>query len=154
MELPPEVQRHLAAYTSNAGIKARRGDRFLGRERTVGDEMRRCVCGLCVQTRGAPQTSCTLFAEGGARVVERQQTELCKPVCISRNSISMMQRVIRSLLRGVAALRENPDGFIRVSLQREEAVDVTPETPPSSEPYLFDADFFDGELQGSFFLLA
>ena len=113
--------------------------------------MRRCVCGLCAQTHGAPRTSCTLLTDGELRVVERHQTELCKPICISKGSVSLLQRLIRSLLRGVAALGAHTDSFIRLSLQREDGADVTHDTPPSSEPYVFDADFFDGELQGSFF---
>ena len=86
------------------------------------------------------------------KLVERRQTELCKPVCISKSSVRMLQRMIRGLLRAVAAKRTGgDDGFLRVSLQREDSSTFHSGAPPSRQPYLFDVDYFDGNLQGSFF---
>ena len=85
------------------------------------------------------------------RLVERRQTELCKPVCISKSSVRMLQRLIRALLQAVAAKRTGDDGFIRLSLQQEGSSTVRRGAPPSRQPYLFDVDFFDGNLEGTFF---
>ena len=148
-DLPKRIQKDIASYTMGAGIRAHKGDRFLGSGRGgIGDEMRRCVCGLCVSTGSQPQTTCTLFEDdvNGARVVQRRQTELCKPVCISKSSVSMIQRMIRSLLMGIAARRTSDEGFLRISLKR-------PYTRERGEQrYLFDIDFFDETLQGACFV--
>ena len=153
MDLDSALQRHIGSYTYEAGINdARRGDHFLGSGRSIRNEMRKCVCGLCVSTDGASQSRCTMFTEGGMRLVERRQTELCKPVCISKSSVRMLQRMIRALLRAVAAKRTGgDDGFLRVSLQREDSSTFHSGAPPSRQPYIFDVDYFDGNLQGSFF---
>ena len=64
----------------------------------------------------------------------------------------MLQRLIRALLRAVAAKRTGgDDGFLRVSLQREDSSTFHNGAPSSRQPYLFDVDYFDGNLQGSFF---
>ena len=149
MDLPSGVQRHVGSYTPAAGLKLRRGDWFLGNGRDIGDDMRRCVCGLCVSNDGTSQSRCAMFNDGETRIVERRQTELCKPVCISRSSVRMLQRLIRGLLQTVAAHRTSDEGFIRISLQREDSSKI--HGAPSQQPYLFDVDFFDGRLQGSFF---
>ena len=83
--------------------------------------------------------------------MERRQTELCKPVCIWKSSVRMLQRLIRALLQAVAAKRTGDDGFVRISLQQEDSSTFRSGAPPSRQPYLFDVDFFDGNLQGSFF---
>ena len=147
MDIPSSVQRHIGSYTPGAGVKTRKGDRFLGSGRNIGDDMRRCVCGLCVSTDGASQTRCTMFTDRGMKIVERQQTELCKPVCISKSSVRMIQRLIRSMIQALSF----PEGFLRISLQKEDSSTVRSGAPPSRQPYLFDVDFFDGNLQGSFF---
>ena len=130
-------------------MQARKGDRFLGSGRgSISAEMRRCVCGLCVSTGNQPQTTCTLFEDddSGARLVQRSQTELCKPVCVSKSSVSLLQRMIRSLLMGIAARRTSDEGFLRISLKR-------PYTRERGEQrYLFDIEFFDGTLQGACFV--
>ena len=70
MDLDSGLQRHIGSYTYEAGINdARRGDHFLGSGRTIRNEMRQCVCGLCVSTEGASQTRCTIFSEGGVKLV-------------------------------------------------------------------------------------
>ena len=56
----------------------------------------------------------------------------------------MIQRMIRSLLMGVSNKRTSHEGFLRISLQREAALGSRP------QPYIFDVDYFDGHLQGSF----
>ena len=147
--LPKSIQQHIASYTTEAGMQARKGDRFLGSGRgSISAEMRRCVCGLCVSTGNQPQTTCTLFEDddSGARLVQRSQTELCKPVCVSKSSVSLLQRMIRSLLMGIAARRTSDEGFLRISLKR-------PYTRERGEQrYLFDIEFFDGTLQGACFV--
>ena len=147
MDIPSSVQRHIGSYTSGAGVKTRKGDRFLGTGRNIGDDMRRCVCGLCISTDGASQTRCTMFTERGMKIVERQQTELCKPVCISKSSVRMIQRLIRSVIEALSF----PGGFLRISLQKEDSSTVRSGAPPSRQPYLLDIDFFDGNLEGTFF---
>ena len=134
MDIPSSVQRHIGSYTPGAGVKTRKGDRFLGSGRNIGDDMRRCVCGLCVSNDGASQSRCTMFTEGGMRFVERRQTELCKPVCISKSSVRMLQRLIRALLQAVAAKRTGDDGFIHISLQQADSSTVRSGAPPSRRP--------------------
>ena len=151
MYIPSSVQRHIGSYTSGAGVKTRKGDRLLGSGRNIGDDMRRCVCDLCVSTDGASQTRCTMFTDRGMKIVERQQTELCKPVCISKSSVRMIQRLIRSLIQAFSVRRTDHEGFLRISLQKEDSSTLHNGAPPSRQPYLFDVDFFDGNLQGSFF---
>ena len=80
-------------------------------------------------------------------MVERQQTELCKPVCISKSSVRMIQRLIRSVIEALSF----PGGFLRISLQQEDSSTVRSGAPPSRQPYLLDIDFFDGNLEGTFF---
>ena len=129
------LQRQIATYTPEAGLQVRRGDRFLGKQRGITDEMRNCICGLCVSTNAQPHTSCTLFDSDGATVVQRHQTELCKSVCLSRSCVSMLQRLIRGLLKKIAIRCTSTEGQIRLSLQRD----------VPSQPYVF-------ELLGSFFV--
>ena len=151
MDIPSSVQRHIGSYTPGAGLKTRKGDIFLGSGRNIGDDMRRCVCGLCVSTDGASQTRCTMFTDRGMKIVERQQTELCKPVCISKSSVRMIQRLIRSLIQAFSVRRTDHEGFLRISLQQEDSSTVRSGAPPSRQPYLLDIDFFDGNLEGTFF---
>ena len=146
MDIPSSVQRHIGSYTPGAGMKTRKGDVFLGSGRNIGDDMRRCVCGLCVSTDGASQTRCTMFTDRGMKIVERQQTELCKPVCISKSSVRMIQRLIRSLIQAFSVRRTEHEGFLRISLQKEDFSTVRSGAPPSRQPYLLDIDFFDGNL--------
>ena len=150
MDLHPGAQRDIAAYTTGAAIKARRGDLFLGSARRLGDEMRKCICGLCVSSDGPSQSQCTVFAEDGMKLVERKQTDICRPVCISKNSVRMIQRVIRSLLQAITARRTGRDSFLRISLQQEDSTTFRAGAPPSRKPYLFDVDYFDGQLEGVF----
>ena len=136
------LQRQIALYTPEAGFKLQRGDRLLGAQRGIAHEMQRCFCGLCVSTNSQPHTSCTLFDSDGATVVQRQQTELCKSVCLSRSCVSMLQRLIRGLLKKIAIRCTSAEGQIRLSVRRD----------VPSQPYVFEMDYFDGELLGSFFV--
>ena len=136
------LQRQIATYTPEAGLQVRRGDRFLGKQRGITDEMRNCICGLCVSTNAQPHATCTLFDSDGARVVQRQQTELCRSVCLSRSCVSMLQRLIRGLLKRVGRSCTSGEGQIRLSLQRD---------VPNAK-YIFEVEYFDEELLGSFFL--
>ena len=136
------LQRQIATYTPEAGLKLQRGDRFLGKQRGITDEMRNCICGLCVSTNAQPHATCTLFDSDGARVVQRQQTELCRSVCLSRSCVSMLQRLIRGLLKRVGRSCTSAEGQIRLSLQRD---------VPNAK-YIFEVEYFDEELLGSFFV--
>ena len=141
-DFPSALQRQIGLYTPEAGFKLQRGDRLLGAQRGIAHEMRNCICGLCVSTNSQPHTSCTLFDSDGATVVQRQQTELCKSVCLSRSCVSMLQRLIRGLLKKIAIRCTSTEGQIRLSLQRD----------VPSQPYVFEMDYFDSELLGSFFV--
>jgi len=152
MNLSSNIQRKVAEYTSGAGHKVRRGDKFLGSGRAISEEMRHCVCGLCISTGEKARKSCTLFDDysQGVRVVERHQTQVCKPVCIGKSSVSLIQRLVRTLLQSVASKRTATDGFLRISLQRSVQTRSGPER--SDRPYIFDIHFFDDQLTGSFFV--
>ena len=141
MDLPSVLQRQIAMYTPEGGLKLQRGDRFLGNQRGLHNEMRNCVCGLCVSTNVQPHASCTLFDADGGVVVRRHQTELCKSICLSRNCVSMLQRLIRGLLKMIAS-RSSVASDIRLTLQRD----------GPGQPYIFEVQYFDGELLGSFFI--
>ena len=140
MDLPAVLQRQIAMYTPEAGFKLQRGDRFLGSQRGINNEMRKCICGLCVSTNVQPHASCTLFDADGGVLVQRHQTELCKSICLSRNGVSMLERLIRGLLKKIAS-RSSVAGDIRLTLQRDGGHD-----------YLFQVDFFEGVLAGAFFI--
>ena len=140
MDLPSVLQRQIAMYTPEAGLKLRRGDRFLG-NREITHQIRNCICGLCVSTGAQTQTSCTLFDTDDGRVVRRQQTELCRSFCLARNCVSMLQKLIRGLLKKIAS-RSSVAGDIRLTLQRD----------GPGQPYIFEVQYFDGELLGSFFI--
>ena len=85
-------------------------------------------------------------------MVERRQTELCKPICLSTGAVGMIQRFVRSLLRDVAALCIPQQGghepTIHLTLQRDDLVYErgTPleELPVSSQPYVVDAMIVPG----------
>ena len=47
--------------------------------------------------------------------------------------------------------RTDHEGFLRISLQQEDSSTVHSGAPPSRQPYLLDIDFFDGNLEGTFF---
>ena len=81
------------------------------------------------------------------KIVERHQTELCKPVCISKSSVRVIHRLVRSVIQALSF----PEGFLRISLQKEDSSTFHNGAPPSRQPYLFDVDFFDGNLEGTFF---
>ena len=96
------------------------------------------------------------MADGGMKIVARKQTELCKPVCLSKSSIAMLQRFIRSMIRGIAHMQNGPDDrYIRITLQRDdatyEASAPESEMPPSTKPYVFDATYGNGGLDLTFF---
>ena len=140
MDLPSVLQRQIAMYTPEAGLKLRRGDRFLG-NREITHQIRNCICGLCVSTGAQTQTSSTLFDTDDGRVVRRQQTELCRSFCLARNCVSMLQKLIRGLLKKIAS-RSGVAGDIRLTLKRD----------GPGQPYIFEVQYFDRELLGSFFI--
>ena len=113
--------------------------------------MRQCVCGLCLRSAGSRSSQCTIFTEGGSALIERRQTELCKPICLSTGAVGMIQRFIRSLLRDVAALctpQQGREPAIHLTLQRDDCAyernTSLEELPASSQVYVVDAMFVPG----------
>ena len=156
MSVPTGVQRNIATFSTAGGVKARTGDKLFGDRRGISDEMQQCVCGLCVRTQNTPRTPCTLQADGGMRVVERTQTELCKTVGVSKSPLGMLMKLLRNLLRSVARMIPTQvRRLIRVSLQRDDASyqldDPETKRPRPTTPYIFDAMLSDGELDLAFF---
>ena len=141
MDLPEEVQRSVASYTVEGSRPVRKGDKLFGRDRRIAEN---CLCGLCVASE-AQASTCTLFGDGGARVVQRTKSEVCVPVCLSRSPIRMILKLIARLIP-VFLDRVPPQkrAFVRVTLQRGSRPDWT-------RPYVFDAlyDCGEGELQVS-----
>ena len=127
LDLPSMLQRQIALYTPAAGLKLQKGDRFLGDQRGISNAMRNCICALCVSTDPQPHATCTLLDSDEPRRVRRQQTELCKSICLSRGGMSMLQRLIRGLLKKIGSRCKSADAHIRVSLQKD----------APSEPYIY-----------------
>ena len=102
-DLPGEVQRHVATFALEGGSReVRNGDRFLGSDRNVLHEQRRCKCGLCVSTDGPSTSSSCILVDGGLRAVRREKTtEICLVVCQSRYPLRMILKFIAGLLRAV-----------------------------------------------------
>ena len=143
-KVPYNVQRHMATYTAEASEKARSGQRFLGKQRDISEQQNRCLCGICARTRNTPREQCTLFRDGDVALVQRQQTELCKPVCISRSPTRMLGRFIKHLLLRVSKHATTPVSRIFLTLQRDDSVEVGVR-PMSTQPYLFKATYLGGE---------
>ena len=150
-----DLQRQMAAYAVEAGKQVQQRGLFGSDRAAVADEQRQCVCGLCVRDESMPRTRCSLFTDGGAAVVVREQKEICRPVCISTSSVRMLQRLIRTLLRDIAAAAGSDEGPFRLSLQRDDASYErgTPprDMPASRQTYMFDLQFLMDDLHVSFF---
>ena len=129
-KLSRSVQHHLATFATEGGQKVRRGNRFLGRERDIRDEQHKCVCGICVRTRNIPREKCTLFRDGDFTLVQRQQTELCRPVCMSRSPLRMLGRFIGHLLSRLPKQATSPIHQLMLTLQRNDSVELR--DPPVS----------------------
>ena len=142
--IPVNVQRHIAGFATEAGEQVRSGGRFLGRERDIRDEQHKCVCGICVRTRNQPREKCTLFREDGVALVQRQQTELCRPVCMSRSPLRMLGRFIGHLLSRLSKLATSPIHRLMLTLQRDDSVELR-DPPVSTYPYFFKATYLGGE---------
>ena len=142
--IPVNVQRHIAGFTKEAGAQVRSGGRFLGGERDLREEQNKCVCGICVRTRNVPREKCTLFRDGDVTLVERQQTDLCKPVCMSRSPLRMLGRFIGHLLSRLSKLATSPIHRLALTLQRDDSIELR-EPPVSTFPYLFSATYLGGE---------
>ena len=143
-KLSRNVQHHIATFAPEVGEKVRRGNRFLGRERDIRDEQNKCVCGICVRTRNQPREKCTLFREDGVALVARQQTELCRPVCMSRSPLRMLGRFIGHLLTRLSKQATSPIHRLMLTLQRDDSVELS-DRPVSTFPYLFKATYLGGE---------
>ena len=138
-DLPAEVQRTVASYSWEGSRPVRKGSKLFGSDRRIAEN---CICGLCVSSSEAPSKTCTLFDDGGARVVQRTTSETCLPVCLSRSPIRMVLKLIARLLPVfLDRVPTQQRTFVRVALQRGSRPDWT-------RPYLFDAlyDVFTGEL--------
>ena len=150
---PFNVQHKIATFAPEGREIVRSGFRFLGRERGVREEQNKCVCGICVRTRNLPRESCTLFRDGDVTLVERQQTELCRPVCMSRSPLRMLGRFIGHLLSRLSKLATSPIHRLMLTLQRDDSVELR-DRPVSTYPYLFKATYLagaDSELELLFF---
>ena len=142
-DLPVDVQRRVASFTTEGGKEVRRGDAMFGRGRGLRKEQRKCVCALCVSMDAGDR--CSLFEDdGGVRLVKRTSAaELCLPVCMSRDPLRMLLRFIRVVLREVVArIPEDLLQFVHITLQR---VDST-----HTRPYVVDALFDGDELELDF----
>ena len=142
--IPVNVQRRIAGFATEAGEQVRSGGRFLGRERDLRDEQNKCVCGICVRTRNIPRETCTLFRDGDVTLVQRQQTELCRPVCMSRSPLRMLGRFIGHLLSRLSKKATSPITRLMLTLQRDDSVELS-DRPVSTFPYLFKATYLGGE---------
>ena len=101
------------------------------------------MCGICVRTRNQPREKCTLFREDGVALVARQQTELCRPVCMSRSPLRMLGRFICHLLTRLSKHATSPIHRLMLTLQRDDSVELS--VPVSTFPYLFKATYLGGE---------
>jgi len=116
------------------------------------DRQRQCnICGICLSnTRAAGQ--CTLFDDPNPMLTTRDQTPLCKAMCIGRQPLRMLTKLLRNLIAGVYEHIQDRDGcMLRVSLQR----DLTDNDDINSRwarPYVFHATFFDDFLELSLML--
>ena len=77
-------------------------------------------------------------------LVARQQTELCRPVCMSRSPLRMFARFIGHLLSRLSKLATSPIHRLALTLQRDDSVELR-EPPVSTFPYLFSATYLGGE---------
>ena len=151
--VPVNVQHHIATFAPEAGEKVRSGLKFLGRERDIRDDQKKCVCGICVRTRNMPREKCTVFREDGVTLVKRKQTELCKPVCMSRSPLRMLGKFISHLLARLSEVATSQIDQMMVTLQRDDSVELG-DRPMSTHPYLFKASYVGGrfsELELLFF---
>ena len=142
--IPVSVQRRMAGFGPEGGEAVRRGDRFLGRDRDIREEQNNCLCGICVRTRNIPREKCTLFRDGDLKLVQRQQTELCKPVCMSRSPTRMLGRFIKHMLLRISKHATTPVSRMFLTLQRDDSVELGAR-PMSTQPYLFKATYIGGE---------
>ena len=143
--VPVNVQHHIATFAPEAGEKVRSGFKFLGRERDIRDDQKKCVCGICVRTRNMPREKCTVFREDGVTLVKRKQTELCKPVCMSRSPLRMLGKFISHLLARLSQVATSEIHQMMVTLQRDDSVELR-DRPMSTHPYLFKASYVGGSM--------
>ena len=91
-----------------------------------------------------PREKCTVFREDGVTLVKRKQTELCKPVCMSRSPLRMLAKFISQLLARLSQVATSEIHQMMVTLQRDDSVDLR-DPPVSTFPYLFKAAYIGGE---------
>ena len=125
----------MASFAREAGsAEANKGDVLFGSgRRQIGNEQRRCVCGICLS--GSPVgASCTLFTDGDARVVRRVSTDICLPVCLSRDPLRMLLKIIRTLLFTINEMVDDGCSLLRILFQTDDQL-------MRGSEYVFDARF-------------
>ena len=105
--LPRSAQINIASFAHEGGERLRRGDGLFGSARgDIAAEQRRCVCGICLGSGSPATASCTLLSDGDVRVVRRESTELCLPVCLARDPLRMLLKLIRNLVFTINKMAE------------------------------------------------
>ena len=135
--IPEAIQRRIARFTPEAGTIATTGDTLFGQRDAIARDQQ-CTCGICLAPDPA-STQCTLLS-GPARVLQRQTTELCKAVCVSRSPVRMLLKFLKSVLQ-VCHQRHagQHHSVIRITLQVERV--RGDKTPRDQRPYLLNAIF-------------
>ena len=137
MYIPEAVQRRIALFTPEGGTRATTGDTLFGQRDAIARDQQ-CTCGICLAPDPA-STQCTLL-RGGARVLQRRTTELCKAVCVSRSPLRMLLKFLKTILE-VCHQRHTGQfrSVVRITLQ----VDREPGdmNPRDQRPYLLNAVF-------------
>ncbi len=133
--LPLPLRRRAAATSHDAAWGLRNDE--------VHREQSRChVCGLCMSTGAAPTATCTLFDNNDVSIVHRQQTDICKALCIGREPLRMVTKFIRLLVMALHRQMNHDEGWLRMTLQRDDPSD---HRPAAHRPYLLDVFFSQGE---------
>ena len=101
----------------------------------IAAEQRRCVCGICLGSGSPGGATCTLFTDGNARIVRRQSTELCLPVCLARDPLRMLLKLIRNLVFTITKMADDGCSLLRILFQTDHQL------MRGSSEYIFDARF-------------
>ena len=134
--IPEDLQRHMASFVSEGGsAEANKGDVLFGSgRRQIADEQSRCVCGICFSSGSPGAASCTLLSDGNERVVRRISTDICMPVCLSRDPLRMLLKLIRTLLFTINEMADDGCSLLRILFQTDEQL-------MRGSEYVFDARF-------------
>ena len=148
-QLPDEIQRRIARFTPEGGTQATTGDKLFGRRGGIARDQK-CTCGICLAPDRSA-TQCTLLRGSSARVLQRDTSELCKAVCVSRSPLRMLLKFVRYILQYSQQRHTSQHrSIVRVTLQ----VDGDPRDRRRrvDRPYLLNAyyDQLHGELEVDF----